>query len=358
MKKDKFYKIDIRLLQRYLEGRGDKNEKQQIEEWFSDLWTGEELRKFSKNRWNDLPKDISLPDYDEDRLHDRIHHILRLEDAAANKERTITRLGMIITRIAAVLFIPLALFTLLNWRGNIDEMKQAESYAEIFSPFGARTSFMLPDGSSGWLNWGSTMSFPTKFKEKNRIVELKGEAFFNVIENPEKPFTILTNKMKVKAYGTSFNVMAFPEDQTMEVTLETGAIEVFGMDDFDREKSMGVMVPGERGVLNKGTSIFKRDLVQVDQYTSWKEGKLVFRNDPMIHVVKKINRWYNVNIIIRDHRLESYVYRATFVDETLDEVLKIFQRTSPIVTKEMGREKLPDGTYGKRTIELYYSTHN
>ena len=121
---------------------------------------------------------------------------------------------------------------------------------------------------------------------------------------------------------------------------------------------MCIMSPGVRGVFIKGTDIFNLNRVEADLYTSWKEGKLVLRNEPMDEVVKKMNRWYNVNIIIRDHRLESYVYRATFVDETLDEVLKIFQRTSPIVTKEMGREKLPDGTYGKRTIELYYSTHN
>ena len=82
---------------------------------------------------------------------------------------------------------------------------------------------------------------------------------------------------------------------------------------------MCIMSPGVRGVFIKGTDIFNLNRVEADLYTSWKEGKLVLRNEPMDEVVKKMNRWYNVNIIIRDSRLESFSYRATFVDEKLDE---------------------------------------
>ena len=359
--KDKFKQVDARLVQRYLEGGGSEKEKLQIEEWFSDLRANEELRKFSKIRWEDLPKEpkeTTLSGYDEERVHDRIHHILRLEEAAAfHKARTRSMLIRFFTRAAAVLFIPITLFALYNWRGNIAG-SQSVSRAEIFSPFGARTNFVLPDGSSGWLNGGSTLSFPTQFKGKSRNVELTGEAYFDVQTNPKKPFTVIADEMKVRAYGTSFNVMAYPDDKTMEVTLETGVVEVFGKDRFNNEKSMGLMAPGERGVLIQGTGYFKKDSVNVDQYTSWKEGRLVLRNKPMSQVVSKLNRWYNVNIVISDSRLESYTYRATFEDEKLDEVLKILTSTSPIVCKEVGRKRYPDGTYGKRTIELHYHAHN
>ena len=360
--KDILKQIDARLVQRYLEGGGSKKERLQIEEWFSDLRANEELRKFSKNRWEDLskePEETTLSGYDEERVHDRIHHILRLEEAVAAAHKTSTRSMLIrfFTRAAAVLFIPLALFALYNWNGNMTG-SQSISQAEIFSPFGARTSFVLPDGSSGWLNGGSTLSFPTQFKGKSRTVNLSGEAYFDVQKNPKKPFTVLADEMKVRAYGTSFNLMTYTDDNTMEVTLETGVIEVFGKDRFNNEKSMGLMNPGERVVLVKGTGYFKKDTVKVDQYTSWKEGKLILRNEPMSQVVRKLNRWYNVNIVIRDSRLESYSYRATFVDEKLDEVLKILKRTSPIVCKEVGRKRYPDGTYGKKTIELHYHAHN
>ncbi len=301
--KDKFKQVDALLLKRYLEGGGSEKEKLHIEEWFSDLRTNEELRKFSKIRWEDLPeesKETTLSGYDEERVHDRIHHILRLEEAAASqKAKTRSMLISFFTRAAAVLFIPITLFALYNWRGNIAE-SQSVSRAEIFSPFGARTNFVLPDGSSGWLNGGSTLSFPTQFTGKSRTVELTGEAYFDVVSNPEKPFTVMAEEMKVKAYGTSFNVMAYPDDMTMEVTLETGVVEVFRKDRFNDEKSMGLMAPGERGVLNQETGYFKKESVRVDQFTSWKEGRLILRNEPMSRVVIKLNRWYNVNIVVND----------------------------------------------------------
>ena len=257
------------------------------------------------------------------------------------------------SRIAAVLFLPLALFSLLNW-GGITKNSHSDSYAEIFSPHGARTSFVLPDGSAGWLNGGSRLKFQIKFKE--RTVDLNGEGYFDVIKDPKNPFTVVADETRVKAYGTSFNVMAYSEDQITEITLETGIIEVFTMDEEEREESLNLMAPGENLVVENGTRNYLKEEVNVDKYTSWKEGKLVFRNEPMTRVVKKMNRWYNVDIVLKDSRLEHYVYRATFVDETLDEVLKIFERTSPISHKKLERERLPDGTYEKSTIHLYYNT--
>ena len=356
--KDKSKQIDSNFLKSYLEGKGSREEQLKIAGWFADIWANEELRKITRDRWYNIPEDIKIPGFDQERIQDRIHHILRLEEAASNnRDRVKIKLIRMITRVAAILFIPLALYALFNWRGTFNG-EQAIASAEIHSPRGARTSFILPDGSAGWLNGGSTLSFPSKFTNKNRTVELNGEAYFNILENKEKPFVVATHGLKVKAFGTSFNIMAYPEENTVEVTLETGEIEVYSEDEIGREKSLGIMTPGKRGVLLKGTSFYKMDSVNVDQYTSWKEGKLVLRNDPMTQVVRKMNRWYNVNIIIRDSRLETYTYRATFMDEKLDEVLKIFQHTSPIVFKEIGREKHPDGTYGKRTIEMYYRTNN
>jgi ferric-dicitrate binding protein FerR (iron transport regulator) len=140
---------------------------------------------------------------------------------------------------------------------------------------------------------------------------------------------------------------------TMEVTLESGVVEVTKDVQGNTDKSFGLLDSGERGVYIPGTGYFKKDPVEVDLYTSWKEGKLVLRHEPMIQMVRKLNRWYNVNLVIKDSQLVTYNYRATFEDEVLDEVLNILKRTSNIAFKELGRKRYPDGTYGKRTIELY-----
>jgi ferric-dicitrate binding protein FerR (iron transport regulator) len=306
-------------------------------------------------RWDSMPdtNESLIYAYDEERIHDRIHHILRLEEATylrnANKWSKVIRF---FTRAAAVLFIPLALFTVLYLKGAIADSPAVAS-ADIYSPLGSRTSFELPDGSTGWLNGGSTLSFPSQFKGKTRTVKLTGEAYFDVISNPKKPFIVLASNMKVKAYGTSFNVMAYPDDMTMEVTLESGIVEISGKDQANNDKSLGFLAQGERAVIIPGTGYFKKDPVEIDLYTSWKDGKLVLRNEDMSQMVKKLNRWYNVSLVIKDSRLDTYNYRATFEDEILDEVLNILKRTSNIAFKDLGRNRYPDGTYGKRTIELF-----
>jgi len=346
--------VDYQLLKNYLEGRGTEEDKQKIKNWFSSLQAEQELRKVSHDIWNDIVQNIVIHGYDEARIQDRINHLLRLEEAMEyNKNKAKIRIIRYLTRIAAVLFIPLLLFTLYNWEGKVGA-KESISYAEIYSPLGARTNFILPDGSSGWLNGNSYLNFPIEFKGKCRKVKLTGEAYFNVKEDPEMPFTVVTDGIKVKAYGTSFNVMAYPDDRNIEVTLESGDVEIFRKDDYGRDLSIDKLIPEHRGVYIKRTNLYNTDKVNVDKYISWKNGELVFRNEPMTEVVKRINRWYNVRIIIKDKKLESYSYRATFVDETLDEVLKLLKLTSPIEYQDLGRKILPDGTYGKRTIELYY----
>ncbi|MFH0758090.1 MAG: FecR domain-containing protein, partial [Bacteroidota bacterium] len=319
--------IDKQLLYSYLDGKGDTEERQNISDWFSGLLTNEELRKVSHERWDLIPGDIPVPGYNEDAVHDRIHHLIRLEEARAyHKNRTRIKLIRFFTRVAAIFFIPLVLFTVLNWENSF-EGKKAVSDTEIYSPLSTRSSFILPDGSAGWLNGGSYLSFPTRFKGKNRNVRLSGEAYFRVKSSSRKPFIVITDEMRIKVYGTSFNVMAYPDEESIEVTLESGKVELLGSNGKENKRSMGILTPGERGILLRGTHVFRKESVRVDQFTAWKEGRLMFRNEPMDQVIRKMNRWYNVNIIIRDKRLESYNYRATFMDEQLDEVLKIFQRT-------------------------------
>lgn len=354
--KNKLKKVDQQLLKSYLEGKGTEDELLKINELFSDLLAEGELRKVSQDLlWDKIAEDQTIHGFDKERIRDRIYYRMRLEEARAfNKKKSRILFIRYMTRIAAVLFIPLFLFTFINWRGNVTE-KKASVYAEIYSPLGARTSFSLPDGSSGWLNGGSYLHFPTEFTRKYRTVELNGEAYFNVKENPKKPFNVLTDGIKVTAYGTSFNVMAYPDDQTVEVTLESGDVEIFGKNEYRKYLSVGKLKPGYRGVLLKGTNIYNTQKVDTDKYTSWKNGRLVFRHESMTEVVNRINRWYNVRLVIKNKNLESYSYRATLIDETLDEVLRLLQISAPIKYKDLGREIHPDGTFGKRTIALYYN---
>jgi ferric-dicitrate binding protein FerR (iron transport regulator) len=184
-------------------------------------------------------------------------------------------------------------------------------------------------------------------------VKLTGEAYFNVISNHKKPFIVSTEKIDVKVFGTSFNVMAYADEQITEVTLESGQIEVFKKRN-DIIESMGILKPDESFIYNSRSDSGKILAVNSAEKLSWLDGKLTFKYEPFEEIIRKINRWYNVNIVIKDELLDTYIYYGTFKDETLEEVLRLLQFTAPIRYRDIERERKQDGTFEKRKIEIYY----
>ncbi len=346
-------RVDFQVLKRYLEGNEKDGDKEKILDWFSDLRYEGDLREQYHRYWNEMVHMPDIKGYDGSMILDKLYHKIKLEESNTLQEkRIITRFINILSRVAAILFIPLITF-LLIYRNNFIPATGETSYSEIYSPLGTRTMFYLPDGSNGWLNGGSYLEFPTEFKGKSREVVLRGEAYFDVKSNPKKPFIVSGKNIEVVSCGTSFNILAYPDDRIIKVTLESGNIKVMRKHD-GRIKNFKTIKPDQMYIYDLKTSSYKIIPVDANKITSWKEGKLVFRNDPFKEVVRKINRWYNVNIIIKDEILESYTYLATFEDETLDEILKLLKLSAPIEYKNIGRKRREDGTFEKRKIELYY----
>ena len=345
--------VDYQVLKRYLEGKGKNGDKELIVSWFTDIQAESDLRKKYLRYWNELAQKPDNKGYDGSMILGRIYHEIKLEESRAlSQKKGMTRFINIVSKVAAVLFIPLITF-LFVYRSNFMPTASETAYSEIYSPLGTRTMFYLPDGSNGWLNGGSYLEFPLEFKGKSREVVLRGEAYFDVNSDPKKPFIVSGANVEVVAYGTSFNIMAYPDDHEIRVTLVNGNIKVSGKRD-GRIHDFRKINPEEMCIYDLNTSSYKIIPVDVNKIISWKEGKLVFRNEPFQEVVRKINRWYNVNVIIKDEILESYTYLATFEDETLDEVLKLLKLSAPIEYKDLGRERRKDGSFEKRKIELYY----
>lgn len=315
-------KVEPHIIRRYLDGTGKKGDKETIMSWFSGLQTDAELRQVYKNYWDemtDLPEKVG---YSEEEMLGRIYHQIKIEESKsqtkpANRKMT-QKIITIFTRVAAVLFIPLTIFILLN-KDRLTSTGSQVAWSEIIAPTGTRTKFSLPDGSTGYLNAGSSIRFATVFKGKSREVALNGEAYFDVVSNPQKPFVVSGRNIRVVAYGTSFNVEAYPEDQINRVTLAKGKVEVFG-EKNEKLQSLGMLAPGEMCVFNSKQYSSESMRVDVSKITSWKEGKLVFIDEPFSEVVKKLNRRFSVNIILNDERLKDYSYLATFENDTLPEI--------------------------------------
>jgi len=354
--KNEMKHFDLQILKKYL---GSSFEKEYssflstVRDWFMSGELESELEDASSRVWEEIPLEVEHKELDGERILDKIHHMIKTEESVfMSGVRHKVRIIDYVTRAAAILFIPL-LFTCGYLFFKLFPTGKEVPYSEIHAPLGTRTAFYLPDGTTGWINGGSTLRFPPRFTGSTRDVNLSGEAFFNVSPNPRKPFLVTTRYIEAKVYGTAFNIMAYDDEEKTEVTLESGAVQVFKKR-VDRKIDLSLLGASQSCIyyhLNDSSRIIT---VQPSEKTAWKEGRLVFKYEAFSEVVNKLNRWYNVNIVIKDADLEKYVYYGTFEDETLDEVLKLLQFTAPITYRDMGREKRADGTFEKRHIVFYY----
>jgi len=349
-------RVDFRIIEKYLNGRGSTEERGLIIDWFKSIQAEKELRDKSYHYWKKIPEDVDAINYNESMVLGKIYRKIKIEETKNKPSPSIPlRTIHYLTKIAAVLFVPLLLLYCLN--GGFQSSGSKDTFAEIYSPPGARTMFYLPDGSIGWLNSASSIIFPERFDGKERKVTLKGEVYFNVNTNPNKPFIVSTNNLNIVATGTSFNINSWEDNPYTKVVLEDGKLEIFKNNINNSQSLAATLDPSQLFHYSKINSECSVKNVDVEKYISWKDGKLIFRDDPLSEVVERLNRWYNVNIVILDDILKSYRYVATFEDETLDEILNMLMISAPIEYKNIKRRQLPDGTFEKRRIELYYNSY-
>lgn len=355
-KNDNTSEVDIKLLRKFLQKKSDQKEREQINRWFTDIRNERKLNHIIREHWDELALESPDYDFDTNRFLDKLHHSINLDSYKKSRDLPFYRKAYHhFSKIAAVLLLPLLVIS--SWYflkdGRFFTNEENTVYAEIYSPLAARTRFELPDGSTGWLNSGSTLKFPVKFYGAQRKVELSGEGFFDVVKDSKRPFVVNTCDIAVVALGTRFNVFSYPDDETCEITLESGIVVVNKIRESGEPVKLAELQPDHQMVISKKTDYTLIKEVETVKYTSWKEGKLVLRNDPMDEVVKRISRWYNVEIDLKDNELESYTFRATFEDETFSEVLTLLKISSPIDYVEHKREKLSDGTFTKKRITLF-----
>ncbi len=180
---------------------------------------------------------------------------------------------------------------------TIDDNSDKETSAmnRIIIPYGKRSDITLADGTHIWLNSGSQLSYPSEFKSDSREVFLSGEAFFDVQSNPDKPFYVVTQNIRIKVLGTRFNVSSYNEDNTTQTVLVEGKVVAGTNKLFAKTIDL---VPGERMIYDKSNENLSKDRVDVRLFASWVSGYLIFENEPITEVYKKLERYYNQQIAI------------------------------------------------------------
>jgi ferric-dicitrate binding protein FerR (iron transport regulator) len=331
------------LIQKFSQGTISLKEQIELSEQLADR-ENREVEEILSQDWEKALKSTTNSDQDFSPVLHKIHHQIRLNEANVPHKLDWWK---VFQRTAAILILPL-LFTFSVYIYFQKPGQPAPvTYAEIQCPLGVRTKFLLPDGSTGFLNSGSRLKYPVQFIGE-RQVELVGEAFFEVVHNENNSFHVHTPNLDIKVLGTVFNVIANDDEDTEEIVLQNGKVDI----STATGNQLAVLKPNEKLTLNIENQSFVKDEVEASQYTSWKDGQLVFRNENMQQVAHRLSRWYNAEVVVDDQMLKDYTFHATFIDEPLDEVLKLLSITTPLSFSEEKRESDADGIFQKRKVVL------
>ncbi|MDH7447382.1 FecR family protein [Aquimarina sp. 2201CG14-23] len=201
----------------------------------------------------------------------------------------------------------------------------ALAFNKIKIPYGKRFKLQLSDGSVIHLNSGSSLKYPTTFNATdNRIVSLKGEAFFDITKDPHRPFLVETNDINVEVLGTRFNVSSYLEDKEIKTTLQEGSVKVYTQ---KTKKEPIILIPDEQSSWDKNTKKLTKTEVDADIYTSWMKGELVFKDHNFEQIIAKLQRHYDIQIINTNKTLNNEKFTASFNNETIERVLFFFSKS-------------------------------
>ncbi|MBX3255164.1 MAG: FecR domain-containing protein [Chitinophagaceae bacterium] len=195
-------------------------------------------------------------------------------------------------------------------------------YNTITTPKGGKYKIILPDGTSVWLNAGSSLKFPVAFAGKSRNVYLQGEGYFEVSKDPLMPFYVNAGNSRVEVLGTHFNVNAYEDENAVTTTLLEGKVKVDQTGTAGNTPASVVLRPGEQADLSKSGKITTRRDVNTGEVVAWKEGFFDFKNIPVPDLMRQIVRWYDVDVEYRgevpDTKLTGKISRDVNLDKLID----------------------------------------
>ncbi|MDD2261570.1 MAG: FecR domain-containing protein [Candidatus Paceibacterota bacterium] len=253
-------------------------------------------------------------------------------------------------RNTAAILLPLLLVFQYALYPTFRENRLPKETITVTSAPGIVTKAILPDGSEVWLNSLSSLTYPQRFEEKERTVQLTGEAYFKVVSDKKHRFNVETpQKMIVSAYGTEFNVNAYGSEASHVVTLASGNVEISTMLYADKTIALGV---DEKAVMDTHTGAINVAMADAYVETAWKDGKMVFRREKLDNIVTRLSRKFGVEIVLEGEELKGYEYTATFTDETIEDILDLLARSAPISYSISSQKKLENETFSRKRITI------
>ncbi|MBX6379370.1 MAG: DUF4974 domain-containing protein [Thermoflavifilum aggregans] len=212
-------------------------------------------------------------------------------------------------------------------------------YNTLTTPRGGQYRIRLPDGTDVWLNAASSIKYPTSFQGNERKVAITGEAYFEVAANASHPFIVMVNDLQIKVLGTHFNVNAYSDESSIKTTLLEGRITV----QTAGGKSL-MVAPGQQVQLKKDGKLILVNNVDMEEELAWKNGLFVFHQDDLNSIMRRLSRWYNVQVEYEKGQVpESHFTGAIRRQENLSKVLNMLELTGGAKFKISGDKIIVSG---------------
>lgn len=301
------------LIVRLFSGEASPEDKKKIDSWLEKSHENKTLFNDLKEVWLSAKNKSNNEEYNVD---DAIQNFLDKIKKEKEKEYKMHRFSSIL-RYAAVFLLFLAIPA--TWWWSQKTPSDAENFTTILSAYGDRSTIYLPDSSKVCLNSGSKITFNNSFDNGTRSLFLEGEAYFSVKKDAEIPFIVNTSDMNVEVLGTEFNLKAYPDEETVSVTLVSGSLEV------SNSKETTMVTPRQKLLYKKTDhSLITENLADLAPETEWKNGRLVFRNESLEELERKLERWFDVEIEFADETVRTRRFSGTLERESILEVIAYF----------------------------------
>lgn len=202
----------------------------------------------------------------------------------------------------------------------------SREYNILKTPTGGEYKLVLSDGTRVWLNSQSILRYPVNFTDKERLVYLEGEAYFDVAHDDKCPFIINTRtEVNVQVLGTAFNVRAYPDEIQIETVLEKGSVKMW------QHSGSVTLVPGTKGIFNKNNGEFSTQEVNTELYTAWYKGQYVFEEETIENILTRLSRWYDIHVFFADQKARNMVFSGSIRKyETIHQFLQALEMTGGI----------------------------
>jgi hypothetical protein len=204
----------------------------------------------------------------------------------------------------------------LVYSASEKQVKKNE-YHKVNVPRNGEFYVVLSDGTKVWVNSESTLGFYSRFDGKQRIVDLTGEAYFEVAKNPDQPFIVRTANADVRVLGTHFNVKAYADEEYTYATLNEGKVRV------SSESGSDDLIPDEQLVIENASGQFTKQVVDADIYFAWVKGRFVFKDERLEDILHTISRWYDVQVFYENQDLKEERYSLSM--DRYDDILKLLK---------------------------------